>query len=42
MTNTQLYLAYTIPTVLVLMGVLMNRSDNQASGGDDCVAERDS
>ena len=30
MTNAQLYLAYIIPTILVLIGVLMNRSDNQA------------
>lgn len=30
MTNAQLYLAYIIPTVLVLVGILMNRSDNQA------------
>lgn len=30
MTNAQLYLAYIIPTVLVLIGVLMNRADNQA------------
>ena len=30
MTNAQLCLAYIIPTVLVLIGILMNRSDNQA------------
>lgn len=30
MTNAQLYLAYIIPTVLVLIGTLMNRSDNQS------------
>lgn len=30
MTNTQFYLAYIIPTILVLIGVVMNRSDNTA------------
>lgn len=30
MTNAQLYLAYIIPTTLVLIGILMNRSDNSA------------
>ena len=30
MTNAQLYLAYIIRTVLVLIGILMNPSDNQA------------
>ena len=30
MTNAQFYVAYIIPTVLVLIGILMNRSDNQA------------
>ncbi len=29
MTNAQLYPAYIIPSMLVLIGILMNRSDNQ-------------
>ena len=30
MTNVQLYLAFIIPTLLMLLGVIMNRSDNAA------------
>ena len=30
MTNVQLYLAFIIPTLLMLVGVIMNRSDNSA------------
>ncbi len=32
MTNVQLYLAFIIPTLLMLLGVVMNRSDNAALG----------
>ena len=41
MTNVQLYLAYIIPTVLMLIGLLLNRSDNAALRADLAVLRSD-